>query len=166
MRNPIILGALFGAAFIAGVIYLKRDSVGAPAAAMQPATGTRAGAKPGSPIAGEASNPAVSPESGAAALDPRLAALQVSPDDGSIEFVRGPDGEVIAEIDKDPASPSFRKPQREYLYAGGKVVGLTSYRYFPDHVEINRTAVSYKPDGSIDHYAESTTTRSTKKQQR
>jgi hypothetical protein len=62
---------------------------------------------------------------------------------------------VIAEIDRDPSSLGFKKPQREYLYSDGRVVGLTSYRYFPDHVEVSRTAISYKPDGSIDKYLES-----------
>jgi hypothetical protein len=42
------------------------------------------------------------------------------------------------------------------LYSDGRVVGVTSYRYFPDHVEVSRTAVSYKPDGSVDEYSEST----------
>ena len=90
-----------------------------------------------------------------AAPDPRLAALEVSADNGLIEFVRGPDDKVIAEIEKDPGSLGFQKPLREYLYSNGRVVGLTSYRYFPDHVEVSRTAVSYKPDGSIDKYSES-----------
>ncbi len=88
--------------------------------------------------------------------DPRLDALKVSQDNGLIEFVRTPDGKVIAELDKDASSPSFRKPLREYLYAGDAVVGLTSYRYLSDHVEINRTVVSYKPDGSVDRFMEST----------
>ncbi len=88
--------------------------------------------------------------------DPRLAALAVSPDNGLIEFIHGSDGKVISEIDKDPSSPGFRKPTREYTYSGDQVIALTSYRYLPDHVEISRTSVSYKPDGSIDRYAEST----------
>jgi hypothetical protein len=33
----------------------------------------------------------------------------------------------------------------------------------PDHVEVNRTTVSYKPDGSVDHYAESTSYSGQKK---
>lgn len=88
--------------------------------------------------------------------DPRLAALAVSPDNGLIEFVTAADGKVIAEIDKDPGSASFKKPLREYIYSGGRVVGLTDYRYLPDQIEITTTAVSYKPDGSVDHYSQST----------
>lgn len=80
----------------------------------------------------------------------------VSPDNGLIDFVAGPDGKVIKEIDKDPNSAGFRKPLREYTYSGGKVIGLTSYRYFGDHVQITKTAVSYKPDGTVDQYVEST----------
>ena len=79
----------------------------------------------------------------------------VTPDNGQIEFVKGGDGRVIQEIDKDPNSLGFRKPLREYTYSGDKVVGLTSYRYLPEQVEITRIAVSYKPDGSIDQYRDS-----------
>jgi hypothetical protein len=88
--------------------------------------------------------------------DPRLAALMVSPDNGSIEFVVGSDGKVITEIDKDPTSLGFKKPLREYIYSADKVIGLTAFQYFVDHVQISRTAVSYKPDGSVDQYLEST----------
>jgi hypothetical protein len=88
--------------------------------------------------------------------DPRLAALMVSPRSDLIEFVAGADGKVIKEIDQDPSSLGFRKPLREYSYSGGKVVGLTAYRYLADHVEITRTVVSYKADGSVDQYLEST----------
>jgi hypothetical protein len=95
--------------------------------------------------------------------DPRLAVLAVSPDNGLIQFVRAPDGKVITEIDKDPSSPSVGRPLREYLYAGDKVVGLTAYRYLGDHIEINRTMVSYKPDGSVDRFAQSTSIDSARK---
>lgn len=69
----------------------------------------------------------------------------------------GENGKVIAEIDKDPASISFKKPLREYTYAGDRVIGLTTYRYLPDQVEIGRTRVSYKPDGSVDDLVQATT---------
>jgi hypothetical protein len=98
--------------------------------------------------------------------DPRLAALMVSPDNGLIEFVHGTDGKVITEIDKDPGSVGFRKPMREYMYSGDKVIGLTAYRYLPEHVEITRTSVSYKPDGSVDRYSESTSYDSGQKKQK
>src|SRR5262245_61237587 len=37
--------------------------------------------------------------------DPRLAALMVSPENALIEYVKGPDGRVITELDNDPNSP-------------------------------------------------------------
>lgn len=89
--------------------------------------------------------------------DPRLAALAVSPPNDLIQFVVGDNGKVISEIDKDPASISFNKPLREYTYAGDRVIGLTAYRYFPDQVEISRTRVAYKPDGSVDDFDQATT---------
>jgi len=88
--------------------------------------------------------------------DPRLAALLVTPDNGQIEFVKGADGRVIQEIDKDPNSLGYGKPLRDYVYAGDKVVGLTAYRYQANQVEVIRAAVAYKPDGSIADYREST----------
>jgi hypothetical protein len=88
--------------------------------------------------------------------DPRLAALMVSPANDLIAFVKGADGRVIQEVDQDPGSPSFRKPLREYTYAGDKVVGVTNYRYLGGQTEVARTAVSYKPDGSVDEFREST----------
>ena len=94
---------------------------------------------------------------GPATADPRLAILAVSPDNGLIEFVKAPDGKVIQEIDKDPNSPSFRKPLREYSYSGDQVVALTAYKYLGGQVQIIRTMVSYKPDGSVGQIKETTT---------
>lgn len=88
--------------------------------------------------------------------DPPLAALAVSTDNGFIEFIRGSDGRVIQEIDQNPSSLGFKKPTREYTYSGDKVVGLTVYEYLGDHVQVTRTSVAYKLDGSIDQYREST----------
>jgi len=87
--------------------------------------------------------------------DPRLAALMVSPDNGLVELVPGLDGRVIKEIDKDPNSPGFSKPLREYTYAGDKIVGVTSYRYLGNQTEIVTARVSYKPDGSVDRVEQS-----------
>ena len=164
MKNPIILGALSVGLIVAAVMYFKHDPVTQPASTMQTASDERSGAGTATPAANgprsrtSGSMPSAPRETGIsqAAPDPRLTALAVSPDNDLIEFVRGSDGKVIAEIDKDPNSPGFQKPQREYLYSNGKVVGMTSYRYFPDRVEVSRTAVSYKPDGSVDKYSEST----------
>jgi hypothetical protein len=57
-----------------------------------------------------------------APVDPRLAALKISPDNGLIEFVRRADGKVIKEVDTDPNSLGFQKPLREYTYAGDTVL--------------------------------------------
>ena len=173
MRMPIVIGVLaVGAgALVAGVAYLKHDPADQSPATMQSVPGKWASADPAMQAAG-APRSSVSPGSSSEPKredlkpvppDPRLAALMVSPDNDLIEFVRGSDGKVITEIDKDPSSPGFKKPMREYMYSRGKVIGLTAYRYLPDHVEISRTAVSYKPDGSIDRYAESTSDESGKK---
>ena len=40
---------------------------------------------------------------------------------------------------------------------GAPLVGLTTYRYLPDQVEISRTRVAYKPDGSVDDFDQATT---------
>jgi hypothetical protein len=171
MRTPVFVGALAAAAFIAGVVYLKHDPAPQPATT-QSAPGAHPVAEPVMPAArspqssvpgGTSSGPR-STDSKQVPSDPRLAAMQSSPDNGLIEFVRGAEGKVIAELDKDPGSPSFKKPLREYVYSGDKVVAVTSYRYLPDHVEIQRTSVSYKPDGSIDRYAQSTSFDSAKKE--
>lgn len=156
MRKEIIFGAIAVAAVFAGVLYFANDSADVPAASASPAAEVKAGeATPATkqqptPVAraGAPSRPVTS--------DPRLAALMVSPANALIEFVPDSDGRVIKEIDKDPASPGYKKPLREYLYAGDQVVGLTSYKYLGDQVQIIKVAVTYKPDGSVDKYVEST----------
>lgn len=80
----------------------------------------------------------------------------VSPDNGLIEFVPDSNGKVIKEIDNDPNSLGYRKPLREYSYAGERVVRLVSYHYLGNQVQIVQADVSYKPDGSVDHYREAT----------
>jgi hypothetical protein len=164
VKNPVILGALFVGAFIAAVLYLKPDPANPPASTAATASHEQASAEPAKPAKvsprSRTSNamPSSPRPAGSSQVppDPRLVALEVSPEDGLTEFVRGPDDRVIAEIDKDPNSLGFQKPRREYTYANGRVVGLTAYRYYPAYVEISRTAVSYKPDGSIEKYEEST----------
>ncbi|MFL6600880.1 MAG: hypothetical protein ACJ8R9_06070 [Steroidobacteraceae bacterium] len=164
MREPIIVGVLALGAFVAGVVYLEHDSADQRSAPVHAAPAKTVGAGPAMPLAGAphgpvpGGTPAAPRDTHSKQLpsDPRLAALMVSPDNGLIEFVRGSDGKVITEIDKDPSSPGFRKPTREYMYSGDKVIGLTEYRYLPDHLEISRTNVSYKPDGTLDRYGEST----------
>ena len=155
MSKKIIGGSIAVVAVFAGVIYFANDAgdeapatappaekvnvVEAPPAAKQPTPVARAG----TPV-----RPVTS--------DPRLAALMVSPANALIEFVPDADGRVIQEIDKDPNSPGYKKPLREYMYAGAKVVGLTSYKYLGDQVQITKVALTYKPDGSVDKYMEST----------
>lgn len=167
-RNTIIAGALVLAAIAGGVVYLTDDSP-------QP-TGQSAanGNTPGAaPATGAATESVTSPTNTTAAPgreqtqppppDPRLAALQVSPDNGLIKFIVGDNGKVIAEIDQDPASPGFGKPSREYMYRGNQVVGLAEYRYMSDHVEITQTTVAYKPDGSVDEIRAATRYEGAKK---
>ena len=173
MNKGVVVGALVVAAFVAAVVYLAPGSADKPAATSDAATSrTDAGAAdttaPSAVPQSSGPSPAAaaSGQPGAAThapSDPRLIALAVSQDNGLIEFVRGTDGRVIAEIDKDPSSPSFRKPTREYLYSGDRVTGLTAYRYFADHTEISRTAVAYKTDGSVDRIVEDTRFEPTKK---
>jgi hypothetical protein len=159
MNKRTVIAAMSLTAIIGGVIYLKSGSVdsasvtpsaikresGTPVAAARPDAVSRVGSAPQS----RAASPALP-------ADPRLAALAVSPDNGVIEFIAGRDGRIVKEIDKDPNSPGFGKPLREYTYVGDKVTGLTSYGYFADHMQVTRTRVSYKPDGSVDQFLEST----------
>jgi hypothetical protein len=90
------------------------------------------------------------------AVDPRMAALMVSPQNALIEFFTDPAGRVIKEIDNDPASASFGRPLREYTYAGDKVIRLVKYQYTGDETQTVTADIIYKPDGSIDQYKEST----------
>jgi hypothetical protein len=170
VKKPIVAGVAALAAVIAAAVLLKNDSP-APGA---PPTAASIVQRPNNEIAATTGQPPVTPGAAAAAsgqtdahpvpADPRLAALAVSPPNDLIEFIRGPDGQVIKEIDKDPASPGFNKPSREYMYSRGKVTGLTAYRYSGDQLEITRTAVSYKPDGSVDELIEQTTYSNEKRQ--
>jgi hypothetical protein len=163
MKRTSVVGAVVLAAVIGAVAYLANRSSDAPVAS-QPSASTNEthvdSARPAPPdapsnagTAGDSSRPFNDSTTG---IDPRLDALQVSPDNGLIEFVAGADGKIIKELDKDPGSPSFKKPLREYIYSGDRVIGLTSYLYVGDQVQITRTAVSYKPDGSIDQFRQST----------
>jgi hypothetical protein len=169
VSKSIIAGAIVLAAVIAGAVYLTHDAADQSLATIPSSPDNQARAERATPGAQDnsvspghtASQPGRMEQPGrtdskSVPPDPRLAALGVSPDNGLIEFVVASDGKVIAEIDKDPTSLGFRKPLREYTYSGDEVIGLTSYRYYGDHVEIARTAVSYKPDGSVDKYSEST----------
>ena len=156
MRKAIIVGAAAVAVF-AGVIYFARNSVEVSAPAAQSSADKNASADAekaatSTPAAVVPSDPPQRPVS----KDPRLAALMVSPDNSLIEFVEDSDGRVIKEIDNDSGSPGYRKPLREYTYAGDQVIALASYKYLGDQVQTTRVLVTYKPDGSVDQYREST----------
>jgi hypothetical protein len=136
----------------AAVYFFARDPA-EPVAASVPApavTESPAAIPPAPAAVGEV--PAVRP----VATDPRLAALMGSPGDDRVELIPGPDGRVIREMDVDPNSAGYRKPLREYAYAGDKVVAITVYKYFGDQTQVIRVAVSYKSDGSVEHYREDT----------
>jgi len=156
MNKPLVAGAIAVVAVFAGVIYFARDSADeSPASAAsskeqgirsEPVKPADAPLPPAKTTA--AARPVVS--------DPRLQALMVTPDNGVIEFFADAEGRVIKEVDNDPNSVSYRKPLREYTYAGDKVIRLVAYRYNGDQVQIVKADVVYKPDGSIDKYNEST----------
>jgi hypothetical protein len=156
IRKEIIVGVVAVAAVFAGVLYYAKDAGKEPSAASAPDEQTIV-PEP-KPLANEQPTPVARAGTPARPVtsDPRLAALMVSPANALIEFVPDADGRVIKEIDKDPASPGYKKPLREYMYAGDKVVGLTSYKYLGGQVQVVRVMVTYKPDGSVDKYMEST----------
>jgi hypothetical protein len=163
MRQTLLVAAIALGAATIGLAYFKGRTVDPSAGLGHPALErdsadevVAADGRPSPAPQGDPPSSSIRPASKPASSDRRLAALQVSPDNGFIEFVVGADGKVIKEIDKNPSSLGFRKPSREYTYVGERVTGLTAYQYFGDHVQITRTAVSYKPDGSVDQYVEST----------
>ena len=164
MNKTTLYGTVALGAIIAGALYLNSADRNAeaptsahPAGSASVASDVRSDAtSPGGTVAQSSPVAQLQPANSTPPADPRLAALAVSPPNDLLEFVTDGNGNVIAEIDKDPASISFKKPLREYTYAGDRVIGLTAYRYLPDQVEISRTRVAYKPDGSVDEFAQAT----------
>lgn len=160
MRNTLVAGAVGVVAVFAGVVYFARDRT--PSA--PDVTPPLAGEAPNSAPAAEPAKPVIAPQpasrstaaSRPAPADPRLAALMVSPHDDLIEFFAAPDGKVIKEVDNDPNSAGYRMPLREYTYAGDKVVRLVTYKYLGAQTQIIEANVTYKADGSVDQYEEST----------
>jgi hypothetical protein len=167
MNKAFIAGAVAVVAVFGAVIWFAGDRGEAPQATPVAADPAADKAAAPEPLRSTSGLPVEAPKAADAArtvpADPRLAALAVSPDNGLIKFVTGDNGKVIQEFDNDPNSPSYRKPLREYMYAGDRVVGLTSYQYQGDQVQISRTVVTYKSDGSIDQYQESMSHESGKK---
>lgn len=155
MSRLWIVGGIAVIAVFAAVFYIASDPA-APETPAGPAASESRAESLAPPPAAAAGAPA---PSGAlvrpAPPDARLAALMVSPDNGLVELVPGPDGRVFKEIDKDPNSPGFSKPLREYTWAGDKIVGVRSYRYLGKQTEIVTARVSYKPDGSVDQVEQS-----------
>lgn len=161
MQGSVIAFGLACAALVGGATWYATRSGDVQSASTGPATGGKPVPDvdfaapvdhPQMPALPVSASGSVAPTPG----DPRLAALRVSPDNDLIEFVSAVDGRVIREIDNDPASVSYRKPLRDYSYRGNSVVGMTAYQYLGDHVQVTRTRVSYKPDGSVDELQEST----------
>jgi hypothetical protein len=155
MRKTLVAGGVAVLAVFAGVWYFARDPVRHTAIESPPSAEDKRvdqvkPAAPAPPVSrtGTPPRPATS--------DPRLAALMGSPDDALIEYTVGDNGKVIKEIDNDPSSAGYRRPLREYTYAGDKVIALVAYRYLGDQVQIVRAVITYKPDGSVDQYREST----------
>lgn len=159
-KNTVVVGALVLAAIAGGVVYFTGEPADPAAVTSTPnknvVASTAASAQDATSQQEQTAPASVRVDSHPLPSDPRLAALQVSADNGLIEFIKGADGKVIAEIDRDPASLGYGKPSREYVYAGDKIVGLTAYRYMRDQVEVSRTMVAYKPDGSVEAIKEST----------
>lgn len=164
MSRGVIAAVIAAAAVFGGVWYFAGRSDApevAPAGVAtvgEPGAQPEAGAAPGSTAVPAPATAEIGPmdaKGRPVPADPRLIALMVTPENALIDYVKGPDGRVIQELDNDPNSPRYRKPVREYLYAGANVAGLTTYRNVGGQVEVVRVQVSYKPDGSIDQYRES-----------
>ncbi|MEO8019838.1 MAG: hypothetical protein ABI769_18670 [Pseudomonadota bacterium] len=155
MRKALVGGGIAVVAVFAGVLYFARDPAPPSTAADQRSVNEVAPAPAVTPTPAPPGSRSAAPPRPVPA-DPRLAALMVSPDNALMEFVAGDNGKVIKEIDNDPNSAGYRKSLREYTYVGDKVILLTAYRYLGDQVQVIKAAVTYKPDGSVDQYQEST----------
>lgn len=155
MSRPLVIGAVALAAVAAGALWFVRaPSEGARAV---PAAGT---ADPGTavklPVSARPELTRGSAASRPAAPDPRLAVLLGSSDATAVDFLLDADGRLVKEVDADPASAGYRRPLREYTYAGDKLISLVKYRYTDRETQIIRADVVYRPDGSVDQYHETT----------
>jgi hypothetical protein len=157
MRKSRVLSAIAVVGVFAGVLYFAGREPGLTTKRPQSAPADRDGVAAGMPAASAGRDPAHAAGAGSAMpSDPRLRALEVSADNGLIEFVKDRDGKVIREIDQDPSSARFGKPAREYTYSGNQVVGLTTYKHLGNQIQVSRIMVAYKPDGSIEEFHETT----------
>jgi hypothetical protein len=157
-RNSFIVGAIVAAAALGLAVRFLRtpadspaevQTAAVPAAAQSPSPPPSPGTSP-APL--ERSAPARPPT----ATDPRLAALLGAPGDALVQYKTAPDGRVIQEVDLDPNSQGYLKPMREYQYAGDRLAVVTVYRYLGTQLQVTRATASYKADGSIDEYHETT----------
>jgi hypothetical protein len=156
MKKTLVAGAVAVVAVFAGVVYFAGDRPPQTKDATPPPAGEPPAAEPAKPVTAPPPASRSSAASRPAPSDPRLAALMVSPHDDLIEFFAAADGKVIKEVDNDPSSAGYRMPLREYTYAGDKVVRLVSYKYLGGQTQIIEANVTYKADGSVDQYEEST----------
>lgn len=158
MKKSVLAATIAAVAVFAGVFYFAREpgektrtgdvpakTAATPAKTVKPAV-------PAQPLAVSRSAPPSRP----ASADPRVAALMASRDDALIEYFSDPAGRLIKEIDNDPASQGYRRPLREFTYAGNQVIQVVTYHYLGDQVQVSKAIITYKADGSVDQFHEST----------
>jgi hypothetical protein len=158
MKGRFVAGGVAVAAVFIGVYWLARDPaplVPDPVTPAQPLVPLDAAPEPAIDAATSVPQQQVAPRRPSVA-DPRLAALMGQPDHPLVEYLSDPEGRLIREIDNDPNSQGYRKPLREYLYAGDRVVAIVVNTYLGNQVQIIRASVTYKPDGTVDQYRETT----------
>lgn len=155
MSGKVVAGVMVAVAVFGAVVYFARE----PGGRDVPVASPEAAAAPAESPAREAPLsvvPADAAPNRPTSSDPRLTALIGAPGNAVVEYIAGPDGRVIQEIDNDPSSQGYRKPLRDYLYAGDKLAGVTTYHYLGTQVQVRRALVTYKPDGSVDELREMT----------
>jgi len=155
MKRSLVAASLVVAAVLAGDFWLRSSPVSSKASSpVAPASKAVVAAAPSIPPA-----PAIlrgSVASRPAAPDPRLAMLIASSDGAPTDFLLDADGHLIKEVDSDRHSPTYRRPLREYTYAGDKLIRVVKYVYTGKQTLITQADLAYRPDGSIDQYRETT----------
>jgi hypothetical protein len=154
MNRTWVAGGIAAVAVFAAVLWFARqteDPAGASASGAETLEAPPVAAQPKSTPGAARAEP-IRP----APTDPRLASRVGTPGNALVEYVAGPDGRLMLEIDNDPNSQGYRKPLREYAYAGERLAVITAYEYLGDQVQVIRATASYKPDGSVDRFDETT----------